>query len=442
MERRVTHDLEVIKTAREEIEKRTGKAPEQLYEEREKRIMDVIQLKVPDRMPVYMAGAYFAIKHAGISPSAVFYDPAAYRDAIIKTILDFEPDIWHQNPPGNVSGLALEKLGSKQYFWPGGNIRADLHPQAYDLELMKEDEYDLFITDPSDFTMRYVLPRAWKTLEPLAKLPPLRSLGGTTTMATQSARFSSPEIMQAFDNIFKAGQGQREFGEWCRDIGPDLGCPPIRPPGGPCVQPFDFVADNLRGMNGIMVDMFLRPEKLLTAMDRILEWHLARAVPPDPKEKGRKRVNGAGGHWGGEQILSRKQFETFYWPNWKKSILVAIDMGFVPVMHREWIPSENDDRLECFLELPKGKAFLNTEVVDVARAKSILGGHIGFMGGVPAALLWGGSPQEVEEYCRKLIEVGGKGGGYILSCAGHEDEAKPANLKAMVDAVRKYGRYD
>ncbi|MBI4304126.1 MAG: hypothetical protein HY665_07310, partial [Chloroflexi bacterium] len=370
METRATQEREVIKRARGEIEKRTGKTPEQLFEEREKRILDVIHLKVPDRMPVFLNSG-FAIRYAGISPSAIFYDPAAYQGAMVKTLLDFEPDIWSQSPPGDVSGLTLDKLGSKKYLWPGGNLRPEQWPQALDTEVMRENEYDLFITDPSDFTMRYALPRAWKALEPLAKLPSFQSLGGTFEMAAKSGRFSSPEIIQTFETIFQAGQEQTKFERWCQRIGPELGCPTMRPPGGPCVQAFDYIADYLRGMTGIMVDMFRRPEKLLAAMERILEWHLARAVPPDPKERGRKRVTGAGGHWGGEGILSRKQFETFYWPTWKKSILAAIDMGFVPVMHREWNPSENDDRLECFLELPKGKAFINTEVVNVVRAKEI-----------------------------------------------------------------------
>ena len=77
----------------------------------------------------------------------------------------------------------------------------------------------------------------------------------------------------------------------------------------------------------------------------------------------------------------------------------------------------------------------------MARAKAILGEHFCIAGNVPAALLWGGSPQEVEDYCKNLIEVCGKDGGFILTSASPLDDAKPANVKAMIDSVIKYGRY-
>lgn len=222
-----------------------------------------------------------------------------------------------------------------------------------------------------------------------------------------------------------------------QEIPTDMGI--IRfPPRGGFATPFDFLTNDLRDMKGIAVDMFKRPEKLHAACEKVLEWRLARAVPADPKERGRK-VGGGANHFQSEEFLSRKQFETFAWPTWKKSLLATIDMGFVPGPFME---GKNDDRIECFLELPKGNAFMWFEKIDIARAKTILGGHLCIVGGVPASLLWGGSPQEVEEHCKNLIKVCGKDGGFILSAAGGgEDDAKPANLKAMVDAVKKYGRY-
>ncbi|MFC2021273.1 uroporphyrinogen decarboxylase family protein [Chloroflexota bacterium] len=437
-ESQVTQEQEVIKRARDEIEKRTGKTPEQLYAEREKRVTDTIQLKVPDRMPVYLRGA-FAARYAGISPSARFYDRAAYRDAYIKTILDFEPDVMFGDSGTGPSGLAMEKLDTKQYQWPGGPLRPDQPAQFLEMEIMKEDEYDLFITDPGDFILRYYLPRVWKALEPIGNLPRLLSLVGSTSMASQSARFSSPEIIQAFEVIFEAGQEQAKFNQ-LQEVGRAIGTPPLLTSrAGDAIAPFDFIADSLRGMRGIAVDMFKQPEKLHTAMERLLEYWQARAFPADPSgEGGTERVFGGMSHWCDESFLTKKQYETFFWPTCKKSLLATIELGFIPLPHPE---GNMDDRIECFLEMPKGKILLWNEILDVVRAKEILGGHVCFMGGVPASLLWSGSPQEVEEYCKNIIKICGKGGGFILSCAGGEENAKPANVKAMVDAVKKYGRY-
>jgi len=42
----------------------------------------------------------------------------------------------------------------------------------------------------------------------------------------------------------------------------------------------------------------------------------------------------------------------------------------------------------------------------------------------------------------KLIEVCGKGGGYIMRTdTDYIQDAKPENVKTMIDSVEKYGRY-
>jgi uroporphyrinogen-III decarboxylase len=52
-----------------------------------------------------------------------------------------------------------------------------------------------------------------------------------------------------------------------------------------------------------------------------------------------------------------------------------------------------------------------------------------------------GKPQEVKEYCQKLIDVVGKGGGFIMSPRSAIDEAKTENVKAMFDFTKEYGVY-
>ena len=79
---------------------------------------------------------------------------------------------------------------------------------------------------------------------------------------------------------------------------------------------------------------------------------------------------------------------------------------------------------------------------DMFKAKEVLGDHVSLMGSVPMNLLQTGSPSEVEEYCKKLIQICGKGGGYILrTCTDYIQEAKIENIKAMMDTVKKYGVY-
>jgi hypothetical protein len=78
-----------LQELRNGIENKTGKSPEQLYEEREQRVRDAIQLREPDRVPVRLETHAFPAHYTGIPVSASFYDTAAWKAATQKTILDF-----------------------------------------------------------------------------------------------------------------------------------------------------------------------------------------------------------------------------------------------------------------------------------------------------------------------------------------------------------------
>ena len=99
--------------------------------------------------------------------------------------------------------------------------------------------------------------------------------------------------------------------------------------------------------------------------------------------------------------------------------------------------------LEMLRVLPAGHVVAQFDgTTDIFKAKEIIGDRICIYGDVPANLLALGSPSEVDEYCHRLIEEVGKGGGFILG-TGCElaPNAKPENVKAMFESVVKYGYY-
>ncbi|MBI4322563.1 MAG: hypothetical protein HY675_29075 [Chloroflexi bacterium] len=442
MTMRVTTKQELIKRAREEIESKTGKATEELYQEREKRIKDAIQLREPDRVPVLLRMDDFVIKYAGYSPSVSFYEPAIHRQAVIRTLVDFDADFcW---PPANTgnSGLALEALDARQVRWPGGNLPADATYQFIGAEYMKEDEYDLFITDPTDFMLRYYLPRVFGALAPLSKMPAMGEKL-TTAFLPMTHLLGKQEFQTMAQALLRAGEEQEKFSlEWTgleEDMA-ELGFPLVYYPGGVSLEPFDLFASFLRGLRGIAIDMFRRPEKLLAACDRVVDWRLARALPAPPNKRGHQhRIQSGALHFSSDRFMSKKQFETFSWPSWKRALLASISLGYVPCPFGE---GKTDDRLEYFLELPKATVFLHLTLADMARAKALLGNHCCIGGSVPSSLLVTGSASEVEDYCKNLIKVCGKGGGFILSFGdGGLHDAKPENVKAAIDSAKKYGRY-
>jgi hypothetical protein len=51
-----------------------GKSSEELFMEREKRVSDVIKLKVPDRVPLMLMFGYFSTKYTNISCRELMYN--------------------------------------------------------------------------------------------------------------------------------------------------------------------------------------------------------------------------------------------------------------------------------------------------------------------------------------------------------------------------------
>lgn len=46
------------------------------------------------------------------------------------------------------------------------------------------------------------------------------------------------------------------------------------------------------------------------------------------------------------------------------------------------------------------------------------------------------------EYCKRLIDEVGEGGGFMIEGAlGVPDEARPENVKVMTEVTKKYGVY-
>ena len=71
----------------------------------------------------------------------------------------------------------------------------------------------------------------------------------------------------------------------------------------------------------------------------------------------------------------------------------------------------------------------------------ILGSKFCIQGNVPSSLIVTGTPADVKERCRKLIEDCGEGGGYILGPGCIPDKPKLENVRAMMAAAKEYGIY-
>ena len=422
-----------------QIEKKHGKTIEQLRDERDKRIKDVIELREPDQVPVAVGTGIFAARYSGLTASAMYYDHDAFRKACKKVLLDFEPD--GGSAMGSASGLIMELLDERDYKWPGGNLPVDIPFQFVEAEYMKADEYDIFLKDPSDFVLRYYLPRMFGLFAPLPQIKPLRTQIFGSGIQGLVHTLGSPEFKAIGEALAKAEAEQARLRKADAELTAEmrsLGFPSPQRGTGITFAPFDTISDRLRGMKGAMLDIYRQPDKLLAAIDKVMEWWTEQAVPAKPDAKGNPIRVPMPLHRGSDGFMSKKQFEKFYWPTLKKSIMTNIEMGYVAAPFWEGIW---DDRLEYLLEFPRAKVVFHAEKTDLFKAKQVLGNTMCIEGGVPPTLLQAGSPQEVEEHCKKLIDVVGKGGGFILGAGSAIDYAKPENIRVMVDTARTYGRY-
>ncbi|MDM7995147.1 MAG: hypothetical protein QUT30_05605 [Acidobacteriota bacterium] len=420
---------------KKQIEERTGKTVDQLYAERAKRVKDTIELRTPDRVPFMVLVE--AHRYAGIPNSAAYYDPITLKRAMRKMAVDLEPDMSEPGFPA--CGAAMTELDVQNCVWPGGPKPPDYEYQFIEGEYMKEEEYDLFLNDPSGFMLRCYLPRVYRALMPLAKLPPLDSM--FMGLESITPLFASPEFQKMARHLARAGKQVQKFYKIVGDAHEELaqlGFPPFArfAAGGVGGAPFDTVTSFLRGMKGSMLDMYRRPDKLLRACEVILERRIASAFPADPASKDYPPRVGLP-LWRGDPVfMSDAQFKKFYWPGLKKSLQTHVDLGYVPVPFFEAVFG---DRLECLLELPKGKILVSIEAADAVRAKEILGGHSALLVRCPnTCKLW--SLGQLESFIKNLIDKCGGNGGLILVIK-MPDAVQIEEMQAMLQSIKEYGRY-
>jgi len=410
---------------------------EKSYKARVTRIKDAVQLKkTPDRVPVFPFVGFFPAIYAGITHQEAMYDYDKLSMAFKKYVLDFEPDAHLGSfQPG--PGKLFEILDYKLYAWPGHGVSPNHSYQCLEGEYMKADEYDALIQDPSDFFRSVYLPRVFGALEPFKMLPSLTGIQELPFTGANLIPYGLPEVQAAYGALLEAG---REALRWAEFIGAfdketaTVGFPNFF--GGVTKAPFDTLGDTLRGTRGIMLDMYRQPDKLLQALEVITPIMIKMGV--SSATQGRNPIVFIPLHKGADGFLSDEQFKTFYWPSFRKLLMGLIDEGCVPFC---FVEGGYNSRLEVIRDLPKGKAIWSFDTTDMAKAKEILGDVACIGGNMPIAILNVGTPQDVKDYARKLIDTAGKGGGYIMASGAVIDEAKPENIKAMIDATKEYGVY-
>jgi hypothetical protein len=415
-----------------------GKSAEQLLSERGKRLNDAMAMRQPDRIPLLLGLGYLQCEMAGISRQESYDNFEKGQGALEKAALYFQPDAAYGTwgAPGPSAAL-----GDQMTKWPGYGLSENESFQFTEQEFMKAEDYDEFLFDPSDWSLRKYLPRAFSKLGAFADLPPFGMLAFGYYHTMNLLSYGTPAVVESLQAIGKAIQAQSKlFEDMMKSMErmAALGFPFADLMNGSLIYaPFDFMSDTLRGMRGIMLDMLKRPDKLLAAQEKALKIQVEFAIQWS-QQNGLPFVQ-IPLHRGSDGFMSLKQFEKFYWPQLKSMILQLVDHGIKPIVFYEGIW---DQRLDYLAELPEGKTFGMFQSSDIFKVKEKLGNVMCISGGMPNSLLNGASVDEIRAYTKKVCEVVGKDGGFIMTTAiGELEGSDPKLVKVWVDATKEFGVY-
>jgi len=196
-----------------------------------------------------------------------------------------------------------------------------------------------------------------------------------------------------------------------------------------------MILSTSRSLLEITKDIYRIPDQLEAVMDAMVDDLIADALEA-------AKISGEPGvmlvmERGGCFYYSLEIYERFEYPYMKKMVDAFAADNLITVMHLDQDYTMN---LPYFKDLPPKKVVAELDsMTDIFKAKEVLKGHMCIAGDVPAALTSLGTVEEVESYCRKLIDIVGQDGGFILStgCTCPVD-CKIENLQAMVNTAKNY----
>jgi len=407
---------------------------EEGYKARATRLARAAKMEIPDRVPCMVPTGNFPAWNAGVPLKDVMYDPELMKKVWLKFVDEYDSDtfdgtLFFQAPVNDF-------LDARTMRWPGHGLPDNSHSYQYvEGEYMMADEYDLFMKDPLDFQLRRLLPRTTGVFEPFRDMPSFSSYQGLPDLLMMMC------LDPRFQKLFKAiDEASRQLPAWNRanaetTLGAKArGFPMFR--GGLAVAPFDVFADSLRGTRGIVLDMYRQPDKIHEGMEFVLPGLLSGAVAM--ADAADCPVIMMPLHKGDDKFMSDKQFETFYWPTFKRLLLAMVEEGLVPMPVAE---GAYNRRLDYISDMPKSAIIWMFEQTNMANAKKTVGRVACIAGNVPVSVAYTGAARDMKEQCRRLIETCAPGGGYILSGGTTFDMAKPENIRAMMEAVKEYGVY-
>ncbi|ADK15333.1 MULTISPECIES: uroporphyrinogen decarboxylase family protein [Clostridium] len=365
------------------------KSNKELYNEHLERIKKNIAMQKTDRTPIMLHAGAFLLRYAGGKLCEFVTDNEAAEDKVVnslKSIGDIDCVITPVRLP-TTSGLAY--LSASRV--PGRELKDDAQWQIDEIGKMTEEDYDVIIDKGWNYFFKDFCEKNLK---------------------------SSCDDMKYYGTI--ADKIAKKY--------TDAGCVILTTAvaGGPFT-----VFSGARTIPKLMRDMHRMPEKVEAAFDAFMVDKL-NDLRKQIREKKPLAVFVGGGRGAGD-FLSMKDFDRYMWKYMKQNIDVILEEGSNIYFHLDLDWSRF---LDYFLDVPKGRAIFHPDSsTDIFKAKELLGGRMAFMGDVAPSLLSLGTPDEVYDYSKKLVDEFSSQGFFMAAGCCVPPNSKPENVKAMIAAA-------
>jgi hypothetical protein len=358
----------------------------------EERLQKTIRLQKTDKILSVPAVMQFAATYAGISQKD-FLESVKAEKAYEKTFNELGG--WDVIMP--ISGIGPSPFALKTLL-PGRDLPDDTPQQIVEEEVMVPDDYDFVIQYGFDALRKRLLKR---------------------TNPEQAAREEGGRLTPEQNRQYKAKTEKWAARGIATLFGASAGS-----------HPFEYFSFH-RSLAKFSMDVRRMPEKVNAAIEACIPALIANAKEI-VKATGCRRAAFANTR-GSSTFINSKTFEQLVLPSWLELTNALVDDDIDVIFHCDtnWIRF-----LPYFKEFPRARCVLQLDgATDIFKAKEILRDHMAIQGDVPATILTLGTPEQVTDYCKKLIEVVGEGGGFILGtgCSLPFD-AKVENFRAMIKA--------
>jgi len=397
-----------------------AKDMEELYAARLKRYVTAMRMGKPDRVPIRPFVAEFVAQYAGYTCQEVTHDYEKAFAATRRCAADFDWDATVGNMVYVWTGLT-QAIGLKYYAVPGIDLEVNTGFQykepPEDGAYMKPDEYDALIADPTGYLFNVWLPRVSADV---------RGPGEANTFRNNLSFLKGGMAMMQYFGAFgvQAARLRAESGT-------------VSAIAGILKAPFDILADKLRGYIGLCWDLVERPAKVRAACEALMP-HLAHVALSGADPEKNLPVS-LWMHRGCVPFISFEHFEKIYWPTLKPIIQEIGRRGHQVLFYAEgkWGP-----HLGHFAELPDASIIYHVDRDDIFEVHKALGRKFALSGGIPNGLLAFGTPKQVRERCKAVIDGVAGDGGYIMDASAIvQNDAQVENIRAMTDFTREYGAY-